>query len=359
MSAQQILVAVGQFPPPVTGFAHITACVVEALRAQCGVVAVNIGATTGRKGIAKHFERVMLTLRACAVLLSRRLRGDSRTCYVACEGALGLVYTIMMVAAARALGYRIMLHHHSFNYVDRPNALMRALLVIGGDLVHVFLCSDMRDRFEQAYGRIVRSTIVSNAAFVTPAPARPRSRDDDRLALGHLSNLTREKGLHLFLDLVRGQVAAGRAVRGVLAGPVALEEDRRLIEAACGELGSALSYRGPLYGAQKDAFYEEIDVFVFGTSYVNEAQPTVLFEALAAGCKVLSFDRGCIARQVEEDGLVLPQSADFLVGCMGWLDGNEDRIQPERPATRARYIARHQAARETVSRLIDDDMFSA
>lgn len=353
MTPSDLVIAIGQFPPPVTGFSYITACVVEVMRGRQEVLSVNIGPDANLAGLAKHLQRIARTARACGMLLSHAVRHRSRTSYVACEGSLGLVYTLAVVVLARGLGYRIILHHHSFNYVDARRRLMVLLLAFGGDLRHAFLCSDMRDRFERTYGRIVQSVIISNAAFVAPSSPEQGTAPAGPLVLGHLSNLTREKGLHLFLDLLRSEVARGRMVRGILAGPVALAEDRLLIEAACAELGPALSYLGPLYGAQKTAFYEDIDVFVFGTTYVNEAQPTVLFEALAAGCKVLSFDRGCIARQVEEDGLVLAKTADFVEGCSGWLEQNHARVRPDRPMTRARYIARHQEAREALSGLLE------
>ena len=41
------------------------------------------------------------------------------------------------------------------------------------------------------------------------------------------------------------------------------------------ELAGALDYRGPVYDADKLRFYQDIDLFVFATTYANEAQPTV------------------------------------------------------------------------------------
>ena len=170
--------------------------------------------------------------------------------------------------------------------------------------------------------------------------------------LGHLSNLTKEKGLHIFLDLLRAMTAAEVPVRGILAGPAAKPEDKALIEAALQELGGRLEYRGALYGEAKNAFYRDIDVFVFPTQYVHEAQPTVLFEAQAAGCKIVSFARGCIPEQVgADDGLIVAQGGDFVTRCREWLLQNGASARTERQATGSRYAAHHRAARKAAEAL--------
>lgn len=317
MSARRV-VAIGQFPPPVSGFSYITACVVKRLSEQCDVVRYNIAARGSTSGIAKHLSRVVAALRACFGLI-RDAGLPNRMCYVACEGDLGLVYTLMVLATARILGYPIVLHHHSFSYIDRNRPLMRAVLFIGGDILHVFLCHIMRERFEQTYRRVVRSTILSNAAFVPPLEGCDDPRPDSSLVLGHLSNLTREKGLYVFLDLLRQAIKAGLNVRGVLAGPVALAEDKAAIDAAVADLGGRLNYLGPVYATDKERFYHDIDVFVFPTFYANEAQPTVIFEAQAAGCRVLANNRGCIANQATCEDFVVERNGNFVVAALDWL----------------------------------------
>ena len=80
-----------------------------------------------------------------------------------------------------------------------------------------------------------------------------------------------------------------------------------------------LEYRGALYGADKDAFFEAIDVFIFPTRYKNEAQPTVIFEAMSRGVPILSYERGCIKGQVGGAGAVFDQKADFSIAVTSCL----------------------------------------
>src|SRR4029077_6117789 len=44
--------------------------------------------------------------------------------------------------------------------------------------------------------------------------------------------------------------------------------------------------------------YVQVDVFVFPTNYVNEAEPLVLYEAMRQGVHVIACDRGAIAEML-------------------------------------------------------------
>jgi glycosyltransferase involved in cell wall biosynthesis len=345
MSARTTVIAIGQLPPPITGFSYITACVLETASCDVSLKRYDLVGARGASGLRKHTSRLAATWRACSGLI-KHARAPSRICYIACEGGRGLVYTLAVIAVARLCGYPTQLHHHSFNYVDERKVLMRAILRTAPCMTHIFLCSIMRDKFEACY-RPQITRIVSNAAFVPPHPIL-RVPADTGIVLGHLSNLTRDKGLYTFLDLL-GRV--GSEVRGVLAGPVMNYEDQVAIEAAIRDLDGRLEYRGPLYGVDKIAFYDEIDLFIFPTDYVNEAQPTVLFEALAAGCKLISFNRGCIMQQVNDDGLVVARGEDFVSQALAWIVANGPALRPDREATRRRYSERHEIARAAIAQL--------
>lgn len=350
------VVAVGQLPPPVFGQSYITQEAIYAARDGASELDIcNISPRLGSAGLSKHVSRTAATLKACMHLV-RRKKTSSSLCYIACDGGFGLLYIIAIVGCARIAGYNILLHHHSFAYITRSSRLMSTLLAVGGRrLAHVFLGEAMERGLQARYpAHRVTGIVLSNAAFVPPgSPQDPEPHGP--LVLGHLSNLTKEKGLHIFIDLLRHALNEGHQVRAILAGPAALASDQDLIKHALDEFGDRLEYRGPLYGAEKDAFYQDIDVFVFPTQYVHEAQPTVLFEAQAVGGKIVSFDRGCIREQVQDDGLVIPQDANFVAAAFDWLAEYQDSLRTDRAATRQRYAARHEAARKTAVALFAAD----
>jgi glycosyltransferase involved in cell wall biosynthesis len=314
----RVVVAVGQFPPPIGGFSFITESIVNHLKRREPITSVNVAAKNGCHGIRKILSRMTRTLRACATIASASSSPD-RICYIACEGGLGLFYTLFIVLIAKIFSYKTILHHHSFNYVDHHRRLMQVILYLNNNMTHVYLCLVMQSCFERTYNCTTQSHILSNAAFVNSQTAIRKNGPQKHLTIGHLSNLTQEKGLHIFLELLRRSNAAGLDIHGILAGPTNVDDDLMMIRSAVDELKGKLEYRGPLYRSEKDDFYRNIDAFIFPTQYINEAQPTVIFEAMAAGCAIASFNRGCIATQIGAAGLVVERHEDFIEKTIMWL----------------------------------------
>lgn len=215
----------------------------------------------------------------------------------------------------------------------------------------------MEKRFITRYGVKSKGRVISNAAFVVPSsPTQTRLRTGE-IHLGLLSNLTREKGLHTFLDVLRRARRAGLNVKGLLAGPIQSEEDLACLMSAQRELGSFLEYFGPLYGREKDQFYHDVDVFLFPTQYANEAQPTVLFEAQAAGSVLIAFDRGCIANQVGESGIIIPTTENFPNQVLRYLQNafaTAATSSTSRDAIRERYRTVHETALKAANELLQD-----
>ncbi len=312
------VLAVGQIPPPVTGYAYITDRMIATLRVTADVETVDLSPGE-RQGFRKHYHKSRQTMRACWRVI--RNQRSPRLAYLGCEGDWGLFYTGIIIAVARVLDYTVLLHHHSFSYIDRTSRLMQLILMIAGRHIHhIFLCTVMRDRFGARYGETGDSTIVSNAAFVETRPLSTEKVQTRRLRIGLLSNLTREKGLYTFIELIRAARASGLELGGILAGPIADDDDKSHVASAAIELSDYLRYVGPVYGSAKEQFYSDIDVFIFPTHYANEAQPTVLFEALAAGKHVIAYNRGCIGAQIGHyGGLAIETADDFCAQALIYL----------------------------------------
>ncbi len=81
-----------------------------------------------------------------------------------------------------------------------------------------------------------------------------------------------------------------------------------------------VTWSGPIYGLDKQVFFNTIDVFVFPSRYVNEAEPLVIHEALAYGLPVIATDRGCIAGLVGNGGLVLDVALCDLTPAVSLLE---------------------------------------
>ncbi|RXH42078.1 hypothetical protein XH94_04275 [Bradyrhizobium zhanjiangense] len=316
---RRFIVAIGQIPPPVDGLAYITSEYIKLLAEDHEVTVLNISPKVAKRGVTYHLSRTFTVLFASVHLVLNAWRAN-RACYMPCQSDFGLVYTIYLLALARLFKYPTYLHHHNFGYINEKRRIMALALRAGGpQVVHIFLCERMRKRFSETYRKPERSLVISNAAFVLPQANQAHPSPGAPLRIGLLSNLNREKGLYLFLDLLRAGREQGLNIQGMLAGPLDEHRDGSAVEAAQKELGESLKYAGPLYADDKLRFYESIDVFVFPTIYANEAQPTVIYEALAAGNLVIAYERGCIASQVGEKGLIIPQNEPFVPSALAWL----------------------------------------
>jgi glycosyltransferase involved in cell wall biosynthesis len=225
--------------------------------------------------------------------------------------------------------------------------MQRVLQAGGSDLRHVFLCEDMAHRYAEVYGAPARSPwILSNAAFVPPGVlGRRAASTSTRLVIGHLSNLTREKGLHTFLALFCAAREQGLEVHALLAGPAPSSADRAAIAKIEAEFPQQFRYLGAVVGAAKSEFYQQIDLFLFPTEYPNEAQPVVLFEAAAHGNLLVSNLRGCIACQLVGDALRVEHPLEFIPATLRWI--GEALARPEElPARRQRALEHYRAVHQ-------------
>lgn len=341
------IVAIGPLPPPLHGFSHATAAMMDLLAEENTVVAHNVSPPVGAGRFVRHTTRAVRVLRACIGLFRERRKPD-KVCYLGCDGDRGLFYTLLLVACSRLANYPTCLHHHSFGYIDKPRLLMRCVLAVGGQrLLHIFLCDIMQERFAATYRARLSSRIASNAAFVAPSP-ESTDVEANHLTIGMMSNLSREKGLETFVSLVREARDAGLAISAILAGPAADDRARAIINTAIAEFPGLLEYRGPLHGEAKARFYRDIDVFIFPTTYANEAQPLVIFEAKADGNAVISFDRGCIRKQLDTTDLLIPANGEFIPTSLAWLSEMSpgQSLRTRRAEIRNAYRDRHAAARD-------------
>jgi glycosyltransferase involved in cell wall biosynthesis len=314
------IIFVGQFQPPVNGLTIITSRLSSALKsAGYDIAVVNTTALLGKRNLLFHIVRMTKITRALLLIATHAIFRRSRICYFTAEGGFGLIYSVLIAILANLLRLRLYIHHHSFSYIVRWQPLMKLLLACSGSkAVHICLSVEMAEQLAHCYGRNILALVLSNAAFVEP-PASTSVPAREGLVIGLLSNLVPDKGLYQFIDILRLANQQAVPIKGVLAGPISQPEDRSNLKAAERELGDRLEYRGALYGEEKAKFFADIDIFVFLTTYPNEAQPTVLFEAMAQGIPVISYDRGCISSQVADGGHVFPQDADIIPATLAVL----------------------------------------
>jgi glycosyltransferase involved in cell wall biosynthesis len=348
------VLSITSLPPPVNGQNVITEAFLSNLGPCYRVSTINISPGEGLdRPLRGHIVRLIRVVRAMAVLLTTR--ADSvQILYLASESGLGILYTSAICTVARLRGITTYLHHHSYRYIDATSVLMSYLVYSVSSINHIFLSRQMAAAFVARYGNI-KNVSISNIAFTQPPTDLGQRSESDNITLGFLSNLSKEKGLFLFLDLLAHLNSTGVNAKGLLAGPiVAFDRDRA--EMRLRELGAIVKYLGPIYGAAKADFYSTIDLFVFPTQYRNEAQPTVIFEAMTNGVPSIAFSRGTIASQLGGVGLCIAPQDDFVQTASSWIEASAVQRSVRESARRELWksaAADHEAERTRAASILD------
>ncbi len=316
------VVAIAQFPPPVTGLAAVSQRVRELFEDR-GLLhsALNVGPPARGAAWMKFPVRAARTLTAiCALALAKA--AGAKAAYIPTDSHKGIILNITLALSARLLHYKVNYHHHNFSYIDNRSILMQ--LLIGLSPVgsrHIFLCHEMKvryiEQYQQAWSRSKSEALVLPNAFMSAVGDRIEKSDD--LTIGHLANLTVEKGALKFIALFRRLRKSGVSVKAEMAGPCGDARILDEIDALNREFPSFFTWHGPVYGEEKAAFYRRIHVFVFPTLYPSEAQPLVLLEALAHGAAILTTDIGCIACDHQGSPGQVFERSSFDDEAFNWL----------------------------------------
>lgn len=317
MRQARSVMVIAVLPPPVNGMTRVTQAAVDALATAIGdgLVVHTVRRPSGlrwRRGWSAYRQVGLLV--GLARLLSARCRGV-RVLYIVPDASAS-PQTVLVPAVARALGVRVVAHHHVRSYLDQPSRLMRWFVRMAPPRSrHIVLCECLGTKLQEGYGPGLDVVILSNNPVLSSGPAKAPVRDHDpfdgKLRVGLLGNLTLEKGIDVFLRILMEDTIRAAGVVGVIAGPVVDRQASVLVNDAVRSLGRRLEVLGPLGEPGKDAFFESIDLLVFPSRYRNESQPLVVFEAIRRGVPVLGLDIGCVREQV---------------GSGGWIEADEAGI---------------------------------
>jgi glycosyltransferase involved in cell wall biosynthesis len=339
------LVFIGLLPPPIDGQRLATERMQALLQTRFRLAVYDIGP----RPPLTISSRLWRTARAMLGLLGWRWR-RVRAVYLVPYTGHALWLAALLVGWARLLGFRLTVHLHSGLFFATRRPAMRIFSAAAGQRA-LYLC--LGPRMAAALTRLypaARQTLsLSNAIFLDPPPT-PRQRRplrEGHLRLGHLSNLGYAKGLDTVLATARALTAAELPFVLDLAGPV--EEPWALpLQTAVAADPERLRYRGPLFGRDKDDWFDSIDVFLLPTRHPHEASPLVLFEAMRAGAVPVATDRGLIADDLGAVGLVTDPAPEAFVAAVVDLvrdcQAKPQRLQALSSAAAARFDALRAAA---------------
>lgn len=332
----------GPLPPPVHGFSAINQAMLEELKKSSSVIVFN-RAPPSRNGNASRWQQAVQSgthwLRLLAKFAAASVKRPEAL-YAGFSGGKGQLLDLPFFVVARLAGIPTYVHHHSFAYLNQPSKLTAVCMKVLSQARHIALCPEMASGINSTYNiPLPQLTVLSNAAFL---PSLPQGQGQDSapsaganpppVRLGFLSNITAEKGIFEFFALVRQAQKDGLRYHADIAGPV----DPGIANQFQTELATLANTRhlGPLYGEDKQRFFQSIDLLLFPTRYQNEAEPVTLHEALQAGAMVVANNRGCIGGMLPDHCGAARPADEFVPQALQALSELNSLTAEERRAKR-------------------------
>lgn len=313
---------VGPLPPPLGGFSAINKQMLGRLMEKSDVCIFDV-APKLLKLSSKWIRFITIFHRMNSILIFLFLVVVRRpvSVYIGLSGGLGQVYDSLYILIARLMGIDIFLHHHSFAYLNEVKFHNKICLKLAAHAHHVVLCDVMARKLASVYCITdERIFTLSNVAFLDQeSMLRARNRGDrEVVTLGFISNITLEKGIVEFFEVVSCLSKLGHTITGLVAGPVedSLQEKFSSLLAEHPQV----KYLGPVYDEKKDCFFKSVDILLFPTKYKNEAEPVTILEALSYGIPIIAIGRGCIHSMIDErSGVVFPEVEGFVAYASAYI----------------------------------------
>lgn len=300
-------------PPPHTGMTIATEAFLKAIEPMVDIDVIPIQVSGQGSKLPRKVRKAYFAINACIRMLLRRY-GYTTNQYQVANSGYGLAFNIVFSAIARMRGWKCVVHHQVYSYITEYSWAMKVLdEVMGAEGIHILLCEKMRSDFLSMYSPKAKTFIVNNSHAVFPnARIRQIKRERNRLRLGHISNLSIEKGLDLVLEVYAECQRALPGLELVIAGPTTDKRSKKLIQRYHAMNLPGFSYLGPVHGSEKVDYYDGIDLLLFPTRYKNEAQPVVILEAMACGVSPIAIDRGCIRGLIGTGGYTIESEVEWM-----------------------------------------------
>ncbi len=365
MTKMRKILFLAQLPPPVHGVSAVSQQVCLQLAEMPGVQLFPLWAggagslqDINRKGLKKIGQFAFLLFRLAGQYLAGR-RYDFAYLTLA-PWTHAALRDGLLAFAARKLAVRPLVHLHGegLDHVLCDHALKNRLLRWLLKDTELIAITSGAARQAAASGLFRAVHILPN--MVPPPRSLPVSRRDAEksdsdaalVKIGFLGNLDTRKGVKVFVDVfgVLTRVlppSLMKNIQGVIAGaPTAMMSAEQLEEYIREKkLEDSVRYAGGVYGEEKDAFLQSLDVFLYPSGH--DHAPLVLLEAMSCGAVPIVYDTGGIREMLGEElaGNVIDPAhheetqrhADVLADVIVRYLENRDLLEKDRLLARIRY----------------------
>lgn len=300
-------------PPPVHGSAMVSQQIMDSdlINGSFRCDYVNLSTSRrmdeiGKHSVVKLWRMASAFIKTFWLLLTQRYT----LCYLAitCHGG-GFLKDVPFVLLCKFFGRKIIIHQHNKGMAaDVDRWPYRWLLPLVYKNAKVILLSWLLYPDIERVVPKENVVVCPNGIKVSNSVPSPKVENTVPHFL-FLSNLMESKGVFVLLDALEILARKGLSFYCDFVGGETKEIDseRFAVEVNRRNLGLQVIYHGRKYGAEKDAFFEQSDIFVFPT--YNEAFGLVNLEAMAHQLPIVTTNEGGIPDVVQDgvNGIICPR----------------------------------------------------
>lgn len=295
-------------PPPVHGSALVSLQIRDSRVIndcfRCDYVSISTSRRMdeiGKRSAVKLWRMASAFIKTFWLLLTRRYA----LCYLAitCHGG-GFLKDAPFVLLCKLFRCKIIIHQHNKGLaadVDRwPYRWLLPLVYKNAKVILLswLLYSDIERIVPKENVVVCPNGIKGNNTVPLP------KAENTVPHFLFLSNLIESKGVFVLLDALEILARKGLLFYCDFVGGETKEIDNEkfTLEVNRRNLGRRVIYHGRKYGAEKERYFTDADIFVFPTYYGNESFPLVLLEAMQHGLPCITTNEGGIP-DVVQDGV--------------------------------------------------------
>jgi glycosyltransferase involved in cell wall biosynthesis len=294
------LLAVVHLPPPYHGASTMGEQFIHSmlLRDRYDMRIVNL--TTSKSLLAKGWKALFQKLRQTIALQLHLLREvifhRPDLVYVtanSCGPAFWKDYFVLL--ALKALNIKHCMHFHNKGFIRYDSTILgRFVLRTFFAKAHSIFLSELLLEDLPRTRKLIRYSICPNGIASVAALLEYESEKRE-LSILFISNLIREKGVYELLDACAILKMNGQPFQCYIVGASGdITEPDLQARIFSNQLSDQVHYHGPVFGKDKDGYYQNADIFVFPSYYSKECFPLVLLEAMSCGLPIVSTHEGGI-----------------------------------------------------------------
>ena len=309
----QRLILVGAFPPPVHGLSLIN----EAMKAHFQTVipdpmVFDLSSNSLKRTPNIIFVRFIKFVVSFLRFILTISFNKPTTLYIGFSGGFGQFYDFLFLIIGKMCDYNLFVHHHSFSYIHHKKYITSIFFrLLGSNIKHIVLCKKMEEELLKLYnvaGHIFR---LSNTAALDVIEPDHSNWNQPIKRIGFFGNISFNKGIDTFFDVLKQLRNQGIQARGIIAGQIQDKSTKSYLTKMIKEL-DIVEYLGPKFGEEKSEYFKSIDLLLM-PSKQKEAEPIVIHEAMAHGVPVIAHSMGCIPELINRNtGLVIKESENYI-----------------------------------------------